>query len=982
MPDIDNKHSNKNRLDARPSEIIDRDKPVAFHFDGKRVTAHEGDTVASALYAAGVSTFSRGFKYHRNRGLLCAAGRCPNCLVNVDGTPNVRACTQPAKQGMKVRHQNSWPSLNFDFLSILDRLGWLMPVGFYYKALHRPKLLWKLAEGVIRRVGGLGAIDINSVPEADYGHQHRHTDVAVIGGGPAGMSAALAAADRGLGVTLVDDQPRLGGHLRFSSQVYRGVADFPDASGVEIAGKLAGAVHDSSNVQVMAGAAAFAHYNDNLLAVLHGTGVTKLRAKRVVYATGSYEVPMLFENNDLPGIMLATAAQRLVHLYGVRPGKRAVVATCNDQGYRAALDLVDAGVEVAAVIDSRPAPSQGLEAAAVVGSRNIPIFLSHAVIKAQGKTRVRGVAAARLEKGEPTDDAVGLRCDLVCMSGGFQPANPLMYQSGATLRYDHALGEARPEELPEGVDAAGEVTGIHDLAAVVLQGRLAGLAAGEILGQESSSTNADVEGLRRELAQLEDDFRARAENNGPALVGKPGKKQFVCFCEDVTAKDIAVAVEEGFEDIQTLKRYSTVTMGPCQGKMCLKALVGLCAGYTGQTIDATGVTTARPPLHPVPLAALAGHSHMPIKRSPMDRNHRDLGALMMEVGPWQRPHSYEAPQDECRAVRQRVGIIDVSTLGKLDVRGRDAGKLLDKVYTHHFSNLRVGRIRYGLMCSDNSTILDDGTVTRLAEDRYFVTTTTGNVDLIEEWFSWWNAGTGMCAHVHNITSNYAAVNVAGPKARETLAKLTDIDLDPAAFGYMRSSQGLVAGVPAIMLRIGFVGETGWEVHVPAEYAEYLWDVIMEAGREFGIAPFGVEAQRILRLEKKHIIIGQDTDAVSNPLESDMEWVVRFDKEDFIGRGGLRSISERGLRNKLVGFVMRDGLVPDDGDPVVMGPTPVGRVTSSRLSPTLGKGFGLAWVPIELAEEGLEIHILVDGRSLPAQVTLKPFYDPEGERLRA
>ena len=449
----------------------------------------------------------------------------------------------------------------------------------------------------------------------------------------------------------------------------------------------------------------------------------------------------------------------------------------------------------------------------------------------------------------------------------------------------------------------------------------------------------------------------------------------------MTAKDIADAVDEGFDDIQMLKRYSTAAMGPCQGKMCLKTLVGLCAQRTGRAVGETGVTTARPPLHPVPLAALAGPSHMPMKRTPMDRNHRELGAAMVELGPWQRAHSYGSPQDECLAVRRRVGIIDVSSLGKLDVRGADAPALLDKVYTHHFSNLRVGRIRYGVLCSDNGAILDDGTVARLAEDRYFVTTTTGNVDLIEEWFKWWLAGTGMCAHVTNVTSAFAAMNVAGPRARQTLGKLTDIDLSNPAFTYMRSVQGMVAGVPAILLRIGFVGETGWELHVPAESGEYLWEAIMEAGSEFGISPFGLEAQRILRLEKKHVIVGQDTDAVSNPLETDMEWVVRFDKEDFIGRGGLKAVSERGPRNKLVGFVMGDGLAPHDGDPVVVGRKPVGRVTSARLSPTLGKGFGLAWVPIELAQEGSKIDILVNGKRLAAEVTLRAFYDPEGERLR-
>ena len=959
------------RLAPQATELIDRSVTVEFQFDGKPVRAYEGDTVAAALHAAGVSTLSRSFKYHRARGLLCGAGRCPNCLVSVDGVPNVRACTQRVREGMKVRHQNAWPSLKHDFLSVLDRLHWLMPVGFYYKAFHRPKALWPLAQRVIRRVGGLGTIDINAVPETDYHHRYHHADVAVVGGGPAGLSAALAAADRGARVTLIDDQPRLGGHLRFNAQDSGQVND------------LCRSVEESPNIQVMTDATAFAYYQDHLLSVLHGNEVVKLRAKQVVLATGAYEVPLLFENNDLPGVMLTTAAQRLIRLYGVRPGDTAVIATNNDAGYQAAQDLLESGVGVAVVVDARPEIPPHLEAAGALRSHGITLLASHAITRAEGKGKVRAVTVARLEgrgPAKPDRQARRFRCDLVCMSGGFQPANALLYQAGGSLGYDDALGEAVPQALPPGLFAAGEVTGIHHPAASLLQGRLAGMAAAANLGL-TLIPEAEAADLLRRLAEAEAESREGGGAGAPLPATALGRNKFVCVCEDVTAKDIADAVDEGFDDIQMLKRYSTAAMGPCQGRMCLKALVGLCAQRTGRGVGETGVTTARPPLHPVPLAALAGPSHMPMKRTPMDRNHRELGAAMVELGAWQRAHSYGSPQDECLAVRQRVGIIDVSSLGKLDVRGASAPALLDKVYTHHFSNLRVGRIRYGVLCSDNGTILDDGTVARLAEDRYFVTTTTGNVDLIEEWFKWWLAGTGTCAHVTNVTSAFAAMNVAGPRARQTLGKLTDIDLSSPAFRYMRSVQGMVAGVPAILLRIGFVGETGWELHVPAESGEYLWEAIMEAGSEFGISPFGLEAQRILRLEKKHVIVGQDTDAVSNPLDTDMDWVVRFDKEDFIGRGGLKAVSERGLRNKLVGFVMGDGLVPHDGDPVVLGRKPVGRVTSARLSPTLGKGFGLAWVPIELAQEGSRIDILVNGKRFEAEVTLRAFYDPEGERLR-
>ena len=972
-----NRTSENSRLEPRPAELVDRSQTVAFELEGRPVQAYDGDTVASALYAGGTTIFSRSFKYHRPRGLLCVAGRCPNCLVTVDGVPNVRACTERVRPGMSVRRQNAWPSVDRDFTSILDRLGKFMPVGFYYKTFHRPKLFWHLAQPIIRRVAGLGSLEVESPPETRYRHLNRHADVVVVGGGPAGLSAALEAAGAGARTVLVDDQPTLGGHLRFDARVYRDALGFDEARGFEVAGRLVGEVRDSPRIEVLSDSTAFGLYQDNLLGVLSSDTLTKLRAKRVIVATGSYEVPLVFDRNDLPGVMLSTAAQRLLNLYGVRPGSTAVVATTGDQGYYAALDLIDAGLRVAAVVDSRPEFPHDMEAAESLRSRGVLVLNGHAITMAEGRRRTTGAVVARLDGGgERRFD-----CDLVCMSGGFQPASSLLYQAGGRLGYDEALGEMVPLELPPTVYAAGDVTGVGDLAASILQGRLAGVDAAASLGRATPTSDADLAALRREVDASVERYRATLKPGAVTQDGAQGKRRFVCFCEDTTAGDISDAIEEGFDDIQTLKRYSTVTMGPCQGKMCLKSFVGICAQHTDLSIDETGVTTMRPPVQPVTLSALAGPSHLPVKRTPMDRKHRELGATIVDLGPWQRAYSYGDPQQECLAVRERVGIIDVSTLGKLDVAGRDAPALLDKVYTHRFSDLRVGRIRYGILCSDDGTILDDGTVTRLADDRYFVTTTTGNVELMEEWFKWWMAGTGMCAHVTNVTSAYAAINVAGPRARETLSKLTDIDLLPTASRYMRSKSGTVAGVPAILLRIGFVGEAGWELHFAAEYGEYMWDALMDAGREFGIAPFGLEAQRILRLEKGHIIVTQDTDAVSNPLESGMEWVVRFDKEDFIGRGGLMVVSERGLRNKLVGFVVRDGRVPEDGDPVVRGSVPIGRVTSARLSPTLGKGFGLAWVPIELADEGQEILIRVDGQNIPADVTLRPIYDPDGVRLR-
>ena len=907
-------NNNQSRLEPQSGEAIDRSAPVDFEFDGRRVRGFQGDTVASALYAQGTRVFSRSFKYHRPRGLLCCSGSCPNCLVTVGGEPNVRACTRSVEPGLSVRSQNAWPSLRFDLLSVLDKLHWLMPVGFYYKALHQPKALWLLARQLIRRVGGLGRIDINATHDTEYSSRNLHADVAVVGGGPVGMSAALSAAETGASVILIDDQPALGGHLRYSRQ-----------TGTDTTSQLAEQVAQSPNIETLGNATVFGLYQDNLLAVLTDDGLVRLRAKHVVLATGAQESPLLFENNDLPGIMLATAAQRLVALYGVRPGREAVVATETPQGCEAALQLLDAGVRVAAVVNASETPSG--DAVEALRQRGVTVLTGHRVVKAVGRGRVKAAIVAL--NGNPNDTR-RIRCDLLCMSGEFQPVDALLHQMGASQ---------------PGVTLAG-------------------------------------------------DAALSVEVQPPPMPAVKNSRSYVCFCEDVSTHDIEQAIDEGFADVQTLKRYSTVTMGPCQGKMCGRALAGICAAHAGPSDlpplplgEGWGegrdtYTTSRPPFQPVSLSVLAGRERMPMKRSPMDRIHRDLGATMVESGPWWRPHNYGSPADECIAVRERVGIIDVGTLGKLEVVGPDAGQLLDRLYTHHFSDLPVGRIRYGLMTSDNGVILDDGTVTRLAEDRYFVTTTSGNADVIEEWFNWWNAGASNCAHVVNVTAAYGAVNVAGPKARETLAKLTDIDLSTRNFRYMRSSQGEVAGVPCLLLRIGFVGEAGWEVHFPAEYGEYMWNAIMEVGREFGISPFGLEAQRILRLEKGHVIVGQDTDAISTPMDVGSDWAVRFDKPDFIGRGGLAVASDRGLQQRLVGFVLSVAAAPEDGTPVVSGGRPIGRVTSARISPTLGGGIGLAYVPPSLAVEGASIEVLIGGRPVSATVTLEPVYDPEGHRLRS
>ncbi len=961
--------SSPTRLPPHPSQMVDQSSPMHFIFNGKPVSALEGDTIGSALYGSGVRIFSRSFKYHRPRGLMCMTGDCANCLMNVDGVPNVRTCTTPVQTGMQIQTQNAWPSVEHDALSVFDKLDRLMPVGFYYKSMVRPRFIWDMARPMIRRVAGLGKIGA----EEDIGNEHQHynihADISVVGGGPAGLEAAREAAKGGCRVLLIDEGRSLGGHLLTDIATHPELEEYEGLAGYEVAAKLAEEVLGMDNVRVLSGAGAFGLYPGKLLGVSQGKRLFKIRSKRIVLATGSREVPLLFPGNDLPGVYLGSAVGRLIHLYGVAPEGRALVVAFDHRGHQLAKELEQAGVRVLGIVDGRTAP-EGDGAAG-----GIPVLPNHVIAGALGNRAVKGALVLDKSSGVTRKYA----CDLIVMAGGQDPNAGLLAQTPAKLTYDADLHEIVPADMPSGILVAGDVTGIHDLALSLMQGRAAGCEASIGLDRP---TGADLEALRETIKEKEQGYR-RGLDPLPLFVdsSKGVKKSFVCLCEDVTTKDLYQAIDEGFDDMQTLKRYSTLSMGPCQGKMCLRPSIELCSRYTGRTMDDTGSTTSRPPLRPLTLGTLAGPLHMPVKRTALHEKHIELGATMADVGPWKRPHSYGPVPVEVAAVRERVGIIDVSTLGKIDVRGVDAPALLDRVYTHRFSNLPAGRIRYSLLCSDNGTIIDDGTITRLAEHHYFITTTTANVDLMEEWLKWWNAGTGGRVHVNNVTSGYGAINVAGPKARDTLSKLTDVDLSPDAFRYMRSAEGEVAGVQCLFLRIGFVGEAGWEMHFPPEYSEHIWDALMEAGREYGIAPFGVEAQRVLRLAKKHIILGQDTDMVSNPLEGDLPWVVRLDKEDFIGKHALEVVKERGLREKLVGFVMEEAVVPEDGVPVMQGGNPVGRVTSSRADPSTAKGFGLAWVPADLSVEGSRIFIQVRGKPCPAKVVHEAFYDPEGVRLR-
>jgi sarcosine oxidase subunit alpha len=974
---------------------IDRARPLEFRFDGTAYTGYAGDTLASALLANGVSTIGRSFKYHRRRGLFAAGAEEPNALVDVgEGAlrvPNLKATQVALYDGLVARSVNAWPSAAFDLGAATSMLGRFLPAGFYYKTFMWPN--WHLFEPMIRRMAGLGRAPGEPDPDR-YEKRHAHCDVLVVGAGPSGLTAALAAGRGGARVILADERPAAGGALLWDDETIGGR---PAANWV--AGVLA-ELAALPDVTVLADTTVTGYYDHNHLvadqrltapgqpAAMFGPPrerLWKIRAKRVVLATGAIERPLVFGNNDRPGVMLASAVRFYLARHGVAAGRRAVLFANNDDGYRTALTLHAQGMEVAAVIDPRTDsdgawPSQ----ARALG---IPVENGCVVTRALGRAQVTGAEIARLDGG----GARRISCDLLAVSGGWNPAVHLFCQSGGKLDYDAAAGRFLPGTSVQAEQCAGACAGATSLAEALAQGAAAGIDAARRAGFKAEAIKPPA---------VEPAPQAPPLPLWRVPPGAAATKAWVDLLSDVTADDVMLAGRENFASVEHMKRYTTTGMAPDQGKTSNINALAILGEATGRDLPSVGTTRFRPPYDPVTMGAMAGRQqgefYRPRFHLPMHDWHAAHGAFFEDYGGWQRPTAYLKPGEdlhaatarEALAVRSGVGLFDGSTLGKIEVAGPDAATFLDRMYVGTMSTLAPGRVRYGLMLNEMGIVIDDGVCTRLGPERFLVGSSSGAAARVAQLFEEWL----QCEYVDlqvlvtPMTHQWAVLTLTGPRARAVLKRVgTDIDLAHQAFPHMALREGMVGDVPARVFRVSFTGETSYEINVPARRGPELWERILVAGAADGITPFGIEAMMVLRIEKGYIHVGGETDGTTVPDDIGMGGAIAKKKSDFVGRRSLlRPEAVRPGRLQLVGL---QSVIPSDLLPVgahVLLPGGAGGsdgyVTSSAHSPILGRAVALAMVRDGRARKGSTVGVFDEGRRHQARIVDPCFYDPEGTRL--
>ena len=1010
---------------AQPNRLgeggrIDRSRPLKFSFDGKTYAGFAGDTLASALIANGVALVGRSFKLRRPRGIVGGGAEEPNAVMQVGegaaAEPNVLATQVELEQGLVARTTRGWPGARFDVGAVLDYCGRVLGAGFYYKTFKYPRTWWKLYEHFIRRVAGFGHAPAAPDPDT-YEHINAHCDVLVAGGGPAGLMAALAAARSGARVILADDGKEFGGKLLASAETIDGA---PAADWV--AGVVA-ELRELPDCALLSRSTVLGYHDHEFLTIAErpapeqggnadgaerqghariGERLWRVRAKRVILAQGGFERPLVFCNNDRPGVMLASAVSTYIHRFGVLAGRRVVVFTNNDSAYRAALDLAAAGATVAAVVDSRG--GGGGELAAQAQAKGIPVLPGRVVSDVSGRRRVTGVSIAEWsgDSWENVRKTANFDCDLLAVSGGWSPAVHLHAQAGGELDWDATqlcFRPARAGEKRRGAhDSAGAGNGMQSLGECLADGLRAGTEAALQLGLQTAAVEAPATSDVAEKP-IEALWRVPAAKDADRC-----PKQFIDFQNDTSVADIRLAAREGYRNVEHVKRYTALGFGTDQGKLGNINGMAVLAATLGKNVPEVGTTTFRPVYTPVRFGTVAGESvgglYDPVRKTALHEWHEAAGAPMEVVGQWHRPwyfprHSedlHAAVARECLAVRNSVGAMDASTLGKIDARGPDVVEFLERIYTHNVGRMKIGRCAYGIMLGEDGMVMDDGVMARLAEDRFYLTTTTGGAANVHNWLELWlqTEWPELEVYLTSLTEHFSTIAVAGPNSRALLEKLgCDIPLDKDNFPFLTVKDAKLAGVSAQLFRVSFSGELAFEINIASHFALDMWRKVMEAGREFDIAPYGTETMHVLRAEKGFVIVGQDTDGSVTPVDLGMNWLLSKDK-DFLGKRSLaRSDCLREDRKQLVGLLSSDRrTVLPEGTQLIdeadrTGPVPVpmcGHVTSSYHSACLGHPVALALVTGGRARKGETLFAALPGREpLPVSVIAPTFYDPEGER---
>ena len=984
---------------------LNRARQVEFTFNGKRLRGFEGDTLASALLANDQLLMGRSFKYHRPRGVVASGAEEPNALVGLgEGTrfePNQRATTTELFHGLIAESQNHWPSLDFDIGAINSKLSRFLPAGFYYKTFMAPRAAWKhLFEPIIRKSAGLGRPTEPGDPDR-YEHFHIHLDLLIVGGGIAGLQAALVAAETGRKVLLIEQEAHWGG---------RAVVD-----GVKIEGKTAAEwvaetvekLTEYPNVALRTrcmGSGVYDHgyalAYERLSDHAPATGgprhrLWRIRTGQIITATGALERPLSFAGNDTPGVMLASAVRDYVESYGVSPGDRTVIVTNNDDAYRTALSLHQAGLTVPAVIDARAVVNGPLVEA--VKAAGIRVETGKGIASASGGKRLKSLdICAQAGEGAVLES---IACDALAMSGGWSPVVHLWSHCGGKLLWSNDYFHFHPDETrfptddkgAQYVRTAGIASGAMRSADVLENAAQSAAAALGVTAPKAASATDDDEGPMAPVWVM------------PQGAGKAKKsKMWLDFQNDVKVSDVELAAQEGYKSVEHTKRYTTLGMATDQGKLSNINGLAVLSQALNQPIPETGTTTFRPPYTPISLASIAGpargNTFQPLRKTPIQPWHDTHGADYEPVGQWRRPFCYKKPGEtreeavsrEVRNTRESLGLLDASTLGKILVKGPDAGKFLDMLYTNMMSTLKPGKCRYGLMCNENGFLIDDGVVAKLSENSYLVHTTTGGADHIhahmEDWLQceWWD----WQVYTANLTEAYAQIAVVGPNARKLLEKLGGLDVCKEALPFMGWVEGELAGFPVRAYRISFSGELSYELAVPANQGLALWKMLVDQGAEWGITPYGTEALHILRAEKGFIMIGDETDGTVIPQDLNLHWAISKKKEDFLGkRAQQRSHMADPDRWKLVGLQTLDGsTLPDGAYALDEGinengqRNTQGRVTSTYHSPTFGRGIAMGLVrhgPDRMGEV-LKFN-KVDGTTVEAKLVDPVLYDPKGEK---